>query len=155
MATDKGATFDREVHIDAATLRPHVTWGTNPAHVIPIDAPIPGPDDYDDPIEAGTAQRALEYMGLTAGSKLTDVAVDTVFIGSCTNSRIEDLRAAAGVAKGRKVKAGVRTLVVPGSFAVKNQAEAEEDDGTDMNFEPECDIMLKNLSIPEPSSDKK
>ena len=125
LATDDGATFDREVHIDAATLTPLVTWGTNPAHVIPIGDPIPGPGDYEDPVEAGTAERALEYMGLTAGSRLSDVSVDTVFIGSCTNSRIEDLRAAAAVAKGRKVKAGVRTLVVPGSFAVKNQAEAE------------------------------
>jgi len=125
LATDDGATFDREVHIDAATLTPHVTWGTNPAHVIPIGDPIPGPGDYEDPVEAGTAERALEYMGLTAGSRLSDVSVDTVFIGSCTNSRIEDLRAAAAVAKGRKVKDGVRTLVVPGSFAVKNQAEAE------------------------------
>ena len=125
LATDDGATFDREVHIDAATLTPHVTWGTNPAHVIPIGDPIPGPGDYEDPVEAGTAERALEYMGLTAGSRLSDVSVDTGFIGSCTNSRIEDLRAAAAVAKGRKVKDGVRTLVVPGSFAVKNQAEAE------------------------------
>lgn len=125
LVTDDGATFDREVHIDASTLRPHVTWGTNPAHVIPIDAPIPGPADYDDPVDAATAERALEYMGLTAGGSLNEVAVDTVFIGSCTNSRIEDLRAAAAVAKGRKVKDGVRTLVVPGSFAVKNQAEDE------------------------------
>jgi len=125
LGTDEGASFDREVHIDAATLTPHVTWGTNPAHVIPIGAPIPGPDDYDDPVEANSAERALEYMGLTAGARLADVAVDTVFIGSCTNSRIEDLRAAADVARGRKVKDGVRTLVVPGSFAVKNQAEAE------------------------------
>ena len=125
LATDEGATFDKEVVIDATQLRPHVTWGTNPAHVIPIDAPIPGPADYDDDVAAATAERALEYMGLTAGSKLSDVAVDTVFIGSCTNSRIEDLRAAAEVARGRKVKEGMRTLVVPGSFAVKNQAEAE------------------------------
>jgi 3-isopropylmalate/(R)-2-methylmalate dehydratase large subunit len=125
LVTDEGATFDRVVDIDAASLRPHVTWGTNPAHVIPIDAPIPGPADYDDPVAAGTAERALEYMGLTAGAKLADVAVDTVFIGSCTNSRIEDLRAAAAVAEGRQVKDGMRTLVVPGSFAVKDQAEAE------------------------------
>jgi 3-isopropylmalate/(R)-2-methylmalate dehydratase large subunit len=125
LATDDGASFDREVDLDASTLEPHVTWGTNPAHVIPISAPIPGPDDYDDPVAASTAARALEYMGLTAGSRLSDVAVDTVFIGSCTNSRIEDLRAAAEVARGRQVKSGVRTLVVPGSFAVKAAAEAE------------------------------
>ncbi len=125
LATDEGASFDREVDLDASTLEPHVTWGTNPAHVIPISAPIPGPDDYDDPVAASTAARALEYMGLTAGRRLSDVAVDTVFIGSCTNSRIEDLRAAAEVARGRQVKSGVRTLVVPGSFAVKAAAEAE------------------------------
>ena len=125
LKTDDAAIFDKVVEIDAATLTPHVTWGTNPAHVIPIGQPIPGPDSYDDPIEAGTTQRALDYMGLQAGSFLRDVAVDTIFIGSCTNSRIEDLREAAAVAKGRKVKDGIRTLVVPGSFAVKAQAEAE------------------------------
>jgi 3-isopropylmalate/(R)-2-methylmalate dehydratase large subunit len=125
LATDDDAVFDREVDIDATTLTPHVTWGTNPAHVIPISAPIPGPSSYDDPIEAGTAARALEYMGLTEGGSLNDVAVDTVFIGSCTNSRIEDLREAARVAEGHQVADGVRTLVVPGSFAVKEQAEAE------------------------------
>ncbi len=147
LVTDPGATFDREVDIDASTLTPHVTWGTNPAHVIPIDAPIPGPDDFDDPVDAATAARALEYMGLTAGAKLADIDVDTVFIGSCTNSRIEDLRAAAAVARGRRVKEGVRTLVVPGSFAVKAQAEAEglheifRDAGFDWR-EPGCSMCL-------------
>lgn len=147
LTTDSDASFDRSVDIDATQLEPHVTWGTNPAHVIPISAPIPGPEAYADPVAAGTAKRALEYMGLTAGKKLSDVAVDTVFIGSCTNSRIEDLRSAAAVAKGRKVKEGVRTLVVPGSFQVKAQAEAEGLDKvfTDAGFdwrEPGCSMCL-------------
>jgi len=147
LATDDEAVFDKSVNIDATQLEPHVTWGTNPAHVIPISAPIPGPDSYSDPVEAGTAERALEYMGLTAGEKLSDVSLDTVFIGSCTNSRIEDLRLAAEVAQGRKVKQGIRTLVVPGSFEVKAQAEAE---GLDQVFieagfdwrEPGCSMCL-------------
>ena len=147
LVTDNDAVFDKSVDIDATRLEPHVTWGTNPAHVIPISAPIPGPDNYSDPVEAGTAERALEYMGLTAGTKLSDVSVDTVFIGSCTNSRIEDLRLAAQVAEGRKVKQGVRTLVVPGSFEVKAQAEAEgldqvfKDAGFDWR-EPGCSMCL-------------
>ncbi len=122
--TDDGATFDKEVTIDARTLRPHVSWGTNPAQVIPIDGVIPSPKDASDPQVADTISRALEYMGLTPGTKMRDVAVDTVFIGSCTNSRIEDLRAAAAVMKGRTVSAK-RVMVVPGSHAVKKQAEAE------------------------------
>jgi 3-isopropylmalate/(R)-2-methylmalate dehydratase large subunit len=125
LPTDDGATFDKEVHLDAAAILPHVSWGTNPAQVVPLDGAIPSPDDFAHPNERDSAARALEYMGLTAGTPVRDVAVDTVFIGSCTNSRIEDLRAAAAVADGRKVKDGVRTLVVPGSFAVKQQAEAE------------------------------
>ena len=128
--TDEGARFDKEVFIDAATIEPHVSWGTNPGQVMPIDALIPGPDDFESDSEKTSASRALEYMGLTTGTPIRDVAVDTVFIGSCTNSRIEDLRAAAGVAraaldKGRSVAPNVRTLVVPGSFAVKTQAESE------------------------------
>ena len=147
LVSDVDVPFDKSVDIDATKLEPHVTWGTNPAHVIPISAPIPGPDSYDDPVEAGTAERALEYMGLTAGSKLSDVAIDTVFIGSCTNSRIEDLRAAAAVARGRKVHDGMRTLVVPGSFEVKAQAEEEgldqvfKDAGFDWR-EPGCSMCL-------------
>ena len=147
LITDSDASFDQTVDLDATQLEPHVTWGTNPAHVIPISAPIPGPDSYSDSVAAGTAERALEYMGLTAGKKLSDVKVDTVFIGSCTNSRIEDLRSAAQVAKGRKVKVGVRTLVVPGSFEVKAQAEAEgldqvfKDAGFDWR-EPGCSMCL-------------
>ena len=147
LVTDSDASFDQSVDIDGTQLEPHVTWGTNPAHVIPISSPIPSPDAYSDPVAAGTAERALEYMGLTAGEKLSDVPVDTVFIGSCTNSRIEDLRAAAEVARGRKVNDGVRTLVVPGSFEVKAQAEAEgldqvfSDAGFDWR-EPGCSMCL-------------
>jgi 3-isopropylmalate/(R)-2-methylmalate dehydratase large subunit len=125
LVTDDDAEFDKEVVIDASTLKPHVTWGTNPGQVIPIDGTVPDPATFLDPVERNAAERALEYMGLTAGTPMHDVAVDTVFIGSCTNSRIEDLRAAAEVAKGRKVKDGMRAMVVPGSFRVKDQAEAE------------------------------
>ncbi len=122
--TDDDATFDKEVVIDAATIEPHVSWGTNPAQVAPISASVPDPAGFAEASEREAASRALEYMGLTAGTPLREVAVDTVFIGSCTNSRIEDLRAAAAVAEGRTVTVG-RAMVVPGSFAVKDQAEAE------------------------------
>ena len=122
--TDDDATFDKEVVIDAATIEPQVSWGTNPAQVAPISAPVPDPSSFAEASERDAAARALEYMGLTAGTPLRDVAVDTVFIGSCTNSRIEDLRAAAAVAEGRTVTVG-RAMVVPGSFVVKDQAEAE------------------------------
>ena len=124
-----GATFDKEVHLDAAGIAPHVSWGHQPRPGRAARRRDPVPDDFADPNERDSAARALEYMGLTAGTPVRDVAVDTVFIGSCTNSRIEDLRAAAAVAEGRRVKDGVRTLVVPGSFAVKHQAEAEGLDG--------------------------
>jgi 3-isopropylmalate/(R)-2-methylmalate dehydratase large subunit len=125
LRTDDDATFDREVVINAAELTPFVTWGTNPGQGVPLDATVPDPTTYDDPTRRGAAERALEYMGLTAGTRLRDVAVDTVFVGSCTNGRIEDLRAAAVVIKGRKVADGVRMLVVPGSMKVKAQAEEE------------------------------
>src|SRR5205085_5462073 len=125
LAPDPDATFDKDVALGAASLVPHVTWGTNPGQVIPIDGAVPSPDDFLDPAAREAAARALTYMGLEAGTRVRDIAVDTVFIGSCTNSRIEDLRAAAAVAEGRRVKTGVRTLVVPGSAAVKAQAEAE------------------------------
>jgi 3-isopropylmalate/(R)-2-methylmalate dehydratase large subunit len=125
LPTDPGATFDKEVVLDGAAILPHVSWGTNPAQVVPIDGAVPSPDSFAEASERESAARALEYMGLTAGTAVRDIKVDTVFIGSCTNSRIEDLRAAADVAKGRKVADGVRTLVVPGSFAVKHQAERE------------------------------
>jgi len=125
LATDEGAAFDKEVVLDAAEIRPHVSWGTNPGQVAAIDGRVPDPSSIADPVERNAAERALEYMGLTAGTPLKEVGVDAVFIGSCTNSRIEDLRAAAAVAKGRRVASGMRTLVVPGSWAVKAQAEAE------------------------------
>jgi len=125
LPTDPGATFDREVRIDAAALQPHVTWGTNPSHVVGIDGTVPRPEDFDSEVAQATAARALEYMGLSPGTAIRDVPVDTVFIGSCTNGRIEDLRAVAGVVAGRQVAAGLRALVVPGSRAVKEQAETE------------------------------
>jgi 3-isopropylmalate/(R)-2-methylmalate dehydratase large subunit len=124
LVTDEGAVFDKEVVIDASTLRPQVSWGTNPGQVIGIDDVIPSPEQYDDPTARDTVARALEYMGLQGGTAIRDVKVDTVFIGSCTNSRIEDLRAAAAVMKGRTVTVP-RVMVVPGSHAVKAQAEAE------------------------------
>ena len=144
--TDDGATWDREVTIDASTLRPQVSWGTNPAQVISIDSVLPSPADATDATAADSIARALEYMGLTAGTRIRDITVDTVFIGSCTNSRIEDLRAAAAVLKGRTVTVK-RAMVVPGSHAVKKQAEAE---GLDKIFiaagadwrEPGCSMCL-------------
>jgi 3-isopropylmalate/(R)-2-methylmalate dehydratase large subunit len=116
--TDEGATFDHEVTIDATTLSPYVTWGTNPGQALPLSADVPEPSSPED-------QRALEYMGLTAGTPLRDVTVDTVFVGSCTNGRIEDLRVVAGVLNGHQVADGVRMLVVPGSMAVRAAAVAE------------------------------
>ncbi len=124
LATDDGATFDHEVVLDAAALRPQVSWGTNPSQVASIDDAIPDPAALEDPGQRESATRALAYMGLAAGTLIRDIPVDTVFIGSCTNSRIEDLRAAAAVLDGRHVTVK-RALVVPGSHAVKAQAEAE------------------------------
>jgi 3-isopropylmalate/(R)-2-methylmalate dehydratase large subunit len=125
LPTDEGATFDHEVTIDATTLSPYVTWGTNPGQALPLSAVVPDPASFADSGEQAAAVRALEYMGLTAGTELRDVAVSTVFVGSCTNGRIEDLRAAAAVISGRKVADGVRMLVVPGSMAVRARAQAE------------------------------
>lgn len=125
LTTDDDAVFDREVVIDGSKITPHVTWGTNPGQVMPVADAVPDPASMEDSADREAAERALEYMGLTAGTPMREVAVDTVFIGSCTNSRIEDLRAAAAVAEGRQVKDGIRTLVVPGSGQVKAQAEAE------------------------------
>lgn len=125
LPTDDGAAFDKSVDIDAAALLPHVSWGTNPSQVIAIDGDVPDPESFADPSQREAASRALEYMGLTAGTPMRDIKVDTVFIGSCTNSRIEDLRAAAAVVEGRTIADGMRTLVVPGSYEVKHQAEAE------------------------------
>ena len=125
LKSDQGARFDAEVILDAADIAPQVTWGTNPGQVIAVNEPIPAPESFSDLMEQQSARKALAYMDLQPGQKLTDVAIDKVFIGSCTNSRIEDLRAAAAIARGRKVAAGVQALVVPGSEQVKAQAEAE------------------------------
>ncbi|MCP3937809.1 MAG: 3-isopropylmalate dehydratase large subunit [Actinomycetia bacterium] len=147
LRTDDDAVFDSEVVLDGADIAPHLTWGTNPAQVTRIDGTVPSPDSFDDPAARDAATRALEYMGIEAGQAIRDISVDTVFIGSCTNSRIEDLRSAAEVARGRQVAAGIRTLIVPGSHAVKRQAEAE---GLDEIFtaagfdwrEPGCSMCL-------------
>ncbi|PZD65446.1 3-isopropylmalate dehydratase large subunit, partial [Pantoea ananatis] len=125
LKSDPGAKFDRVVTLHAEEIAPQVTWGTNPGQVIAVDAQIPDPASFADPVERASAEKALAYMNLQPGIKLTDVSIDKVFIGSCTNSRIEDLRAAAAIAKGRKVAPGVQALVVPGSGPVKAQAEAE------------------------------
>ena len=125
LPTDDGARFDREVALDAAAIMPHVSWGTNPGQVAPIDAAVPDPDAFGDPAARESAARALTYMGLTAGTPMREIPVDTVFIGSCTNGRIEDLRVAASVLEGRRVRSGMRAMVVPGSMRVRAQAEAE------------------------------
>jgi len=125
LATDDGAAFDREVRIDARELRPYVTWGTNPGQAATIDGAVPDPDGFEDPGRREAAKRALAYQSLRPGTPIRDIAVDAVFIGSCTNARIEDLRAAAGVVAGRSVRSGLRALVVPGSARVKEQAERE------------------------------
>jgi len=146
LATDDDATWDKEVVLDAATIAPHVSWGTNPGQVASIDTPIPSPADYDNETTRETVQRALDYMGLEAGQSMRDISVDTVFIGSCTNSRIEDLRAAAAVMDGHQVTVP-RVMVVPGSHQVKDQAIAE---GLDKIFtsagadwrEPGCSMCL-------------
>ena len=125
LRTDDDAVFDTEVVIDASTLSPYVTWGTNPGQGLPLSASIPSPEDAADDVERVAIERALEYMGLTPGTPLREIPVDTVFVGSCTNGRIEDLRAVAEVLKGRKVADSVRMLVVPGSVRVREQAKAE------------------------------
>ncbi len=129
LSTDEDAVFDREVVLDAGALTPYVTWGTNPGQGAPLGSRVPDPADLPTEAERDAAVRALEYMGLTPGLPLRDIGVDTVFLGSCTNGRIEDLRAAADVLRGRRVADGVRMLVVPGSVRVKLQAEAEGLDG--------------------------
>jgi len=147
LTTDEGAHFDTILEIDASTLVPMVTWGTSPEDVLPITASVPNPAEIADPAKRTAVERSLAYMGLTPGTPLTEVTVDTVFIGSCTNGRIEDFRAAAEVLKGRKVAAGMRALIVPGSGLVKEQAEAE---GLDEIFiaagcewrEPGCSMCL-------------
>ncbi|HLX19591.1 MAG TPA: 3-isopropylmalate dehydratase large subunit, partial [Gaiellaceae bacterium] len=125
LTTDDGAGFDKSVALDAPALEPHVTWGTNPGQVVPLSGSVPSPESFLDPAAREAAARALGYMGLTEGTPMRAIAVDTVFIGSCTNSRIEDLRAAAAVVEGRHVHPSVRAMVVPGSARVKEQAERE------------------------------
>jgi 3-isopropylmalate/(R)-2-methylmalate dehydratase large subunit len=147
LGTDEGAPFGMTVALDASALRPHVTWGTNPGQVVAIDGIVPDPDSFAEAGARDAAVRALQYMGLTAGTPLREVAVDTVFIGSCTNGRIEDLRAAATVLRGRHVRSGLRALVVPGSHRVKAQAEAEGLDRVFMSAgfdwrEPGCSMCL-------------
>jgi len=123
--TDEGAAFDADVDVDAASLEPHVSWGTNPAQTLPVSGVVPHPEDFADPLDQDSTRRALAYMDLEAGTPIAEIAVDRVFLGSCTNGRIEDLRAAAAVIAGRRVKEGIHAMVVPGSGLVKLQAEAE------------------------------
>ena len=147
LPSDAGAKYDTEITLKAADIVPTVTWGTSPEDALPITAEVPDPKNIGDMARRAKIERAIEYMGLQAGMKLTDIKIDTVFIGSCTNSRIEDLRAAAAIADGQKVKDGIRAMVVPGSGLVKQQAEEE---GLDKIFiasgfewrEPGCSMCL-------------
>ncbi|MFD6619834.1 aconitase family protein, partial [Streptomyces albidoflavus] len=125
LATDADARFDKEVFLDAASLSPYVSWGTNPAQSIPLDASVPAAADFATDAERAAAERALDYMDLKPGTAMRDIAVDTVFLGSCTNSRIEDLRAAADVLRGRKVADGLHMMIVPGSAQVRLRAVEE------------------------------
>jgi 3-isopropylmalate/(R)-2-methylmalate dehydratase large subunit len=147
LPSDPDATWAREVALDASILEPHVTWGTSPQDALPVGGVVPDPEKQEDPGERARMRRALEYMALSPGTRMTDISVDKVFIGSCTNSRIEDLRAAAAVAKGRTVAPGVTALVVPGSGLVKRQAEEEGLDTVflDAGFQwrlPGCSMCL-------------
>jgi 3-isopropylmalate/(R)-2-methylmalate dehydratase large subunit len=147
LPSDPGAVFDREVKLAASDIAPQVTWGTSPEDVAAITGTVPGLETAGDEARRAQLQRKYEYMGLTPGQRLQELAVDVVFIGSCTNSRIEDIRAAAAIAKGRKVATGVRALVVPGSGLVKEQAEAEGLDRilSEAGFEwrePGCSMCL-------------
>ncbi|MFW0178956.1 3-isopropylmalate dehydratase large subunit [Rothia sp. P7208] len=140
LPTDEGAVFDREIFINADELEPFVTWGTNPGQGVPLSHNVPHPEDFAEENDKVAAAKALEYMGLTAGTPMKDIPVDVVFLGSCTNSRIEDLRAAADIINGQKIAPGVRMMVVPGSQKVRAQAEAEgldkifQDFGADWRF---------------------
>ena len=131
LRTDDDATFDAEIVLDASTMTPFVTWGTNPGQGVPLAASVPAPEDFEDESDRVACEKALDYMGLEAGTPMRDIRVDTVFVGSCTNGRIEDLRLAAEVIQGRKVAEGTRLLVVPGSVRVRLQAEEE---GLDVVF---------------------
>ena len=147
MPSDPGARFDRELVIDAATLVPYVSWGTSPGMVVPVTAAVPDPARAENELDRKSFERALEYMDLKAGTKLEDISIDRVFIGSCTNGRLEDLRAAAKIAAGHKVSTHVKAMVVPGSQLVKSAAEKE---GLDRIFleagfewrEPGCSMCL-------------
>jgi 3-isopropylmalate dehydratase large subunit len=123
LPTDPGATFDTEITVDASALSPQVTWGTNPGQVVGVTGEVPDPASLEGPADRESAERALAYMALEPGTAIEDIALDRVFIGSCTNSRIEDLRAAAEVIRGKKVAASVHAMVVPGSGLIKHQAE--------------------------------
>jgi 3-isopropylmalate/(R)-2-methylmalate dehydratase large subunit len=139
LRSDPDAAFDRVVTIDVAKLTPQVTWGTNPGMVVPVDGVVPDPADAADPADREAIERALHYMDLAPGTPVKEISIDRVFIGSCTNSRIEDLRAAAEVVNGHKVASTVRAMVVPGSAKVKEQAEAE---GLDRVFTAGCSMCL-------------
>jgi 3-isopropylmalate/(R)-2-methylmalate dehydratase large subunit len=147
LPSDQGATYDTEVILDVSEIEPQVTWGTSPEDVVPISGVVPNPKDAPNEDKAAAIKRSNEYMGLKPGTRMTDIEIDTVFVGACTNGRIEDIRAVAEVAKGRKVKEGIRTLIVPGSGLVKQQAEEEGlaqiliDAGFDWR-EPGCSMCL-------------
>ncbi|MET0491585.1 MAG: aconitase family protein, partial [Actinoplanes sp.] len=125
LPSDEGAVYDTEIHIDASTISPFVTWGTNPGQGAALDSTVPDPEEFVEESERNAARRALEYMDLKAGTPLKDVPVDVVFVGSCTNGRLEDLRAAADVLRGHQVHQDVRMMIVPGSYQVREAAEAE------------------------------
>jgi 3-isopropylmalate/(R)-2-methylmalate dehydratase large subunit len=160
LATDPGATYDKVVVLDAADIAPSLTWGTSPEDVVPITGVVPDPMSFADPSKQVAAQKSLDYMGLTPGQRMQDIEVQHVFVGSCTNSRIEDLRAAAAVAKGRKIAPHIKqALIVPGSGLVKAQAEAE---GLDKIFldagfewrEPGCSMCLAMNPDKVPSGER-
>jgi 3-isopropylmalate/(R)-2-methylmalate dehydratase large subunit len=147
MTTDEGAEFDKVITLKAEDIAPQVSWGTSPEQVVAVDGVVPSPADFDDAVKAQACESALNYMDIKAGQKITDINIDIVFVGSCTNGRIEDFRAAAEVIKGKKVAAGVQAIAVPGSFPVKVQAEKE---GLDKIFvdagwewrDPGCSMCL-------------
>jgi len=148
LPSDSGAKYDKEVVLKGSEIVPQVTWGTNPEEVVPITGRIPAPEDVSDPVRRAKIERSIEYMGLNAGAPVSEVRIDKVFIGSCTNGRIEDLRAVAEVARGRKVASGVHAMIVAGSGLVKEQAEEEglgaifEQAGFDWRKEPGCSMCL-------------
>ena len=125
LQTDEGAEFDSYIEVDCDDLEPHVSWGTNPSQVLPVSSSIPSPDDYEEVLESQSCNNALDYMGLKPGTKIEDIELDRVFIGSCTNARITDLRSAAKIVKGKKVNSNVRAQIMPGSTITKLQAEKE------------------------------